>query len=726
MKKTISLLLVFIMSFSCFSFVSFAETTKTAEHLTEVPEGYIGVYTVEDLYFVRNDLNANYILMNDIDLSEATAEGGEWNYGGRGWNPIGSNDIYSNGAFGGIFEGNNYSVTGMNIDIDAYPAGTGLNVYVGLFANVSGTVKNLTVEGRITTERVYGWHGNEFHHYFGGIASYISNSGKIQNCKNKVNLYITIPHSYVSTYVGGIAGETYGIIENCSNFADIEVIVTNGDVGMDTFVAGITANYNGHSSLVSTCVNSGNIYVDNKTSARKDSYACGISWNNASNCYNKGNVTVLDYFGANNYYARGISSSVANNCYNVGRILCNNGYSSFNYSYAINNDSRTTNCYYLEGSGQGSTGATSLTEAQMKLQGMYSGWDFDTVWTMEGREDYPYPELRDVPLILPEDLNHKHEYTSEITKEATHTEDGETTYTCECGDTYTEVIAKLADHTYEEVVTSPTCTAQGYTTYTCSCGDSYVTDYTDKLNHEYTSEVTTPATHLTEGVETYTCACGDTYSEVIAKLTEHTYTSEVTKEATHLAEGVETFTCDCGDTYTEAIAKLTKHTYEKVVTEPTCTAKGYTIYTCECGDTYTEEITAIGHKELVIPSVEATCTDEGLYAGKICEACGEELASQQIIPAKGHKFSDWIVISEVTCDTNGRKVRICACGAVEEDVENSYGHNDADDDNKCDNCDENLKAEVNTPAEKDNLFTFLKSFLNNLIEFFRQLLGIKK
>ena len=113
-------------------------------------------------------------------------------------------------------------------------------------------------------------------------------------------------------------------------------------------------------------------------------------------------------------------------------------------------------------------------------------------------------------------------------------------------------------------------------------------------------------------------------------------------------------------------------------------------------------------------------------AGKVCEACGAELASQHMIPAKGHSFSNWIVVSEVTCDTNGRKVRICACGAVEEDIENSYGHNDADDDNQCDNCNETLKAEVNTPAEKDNVFTFLKSFLNNLIEFFRQLLGLKK
>ena len=39
------------------------------------------------------------------------------------------------------------------------------------------------------------------------------------------------------------------------------------------------------------------------------------------------------------------------------------------------------------------------------------------------------------------------------------------------------------EHSFTVVVTEPTCTEQGYTTYTCECGDSYVDDYTDALNH---------------------------------------------------------------------------------------------------------------------------------------------------------------------------------------------------------------------------------------------------
>ena len=57
------------------------------------------------------------------------------------------------------------------------------------------------------------------------------------------------------------------------------------------------------------------------------------------------------------------------------------------------------------------------------------------------------------------------------------------TYTCPCGDTYTETIEKLAEHNHQAVITSPTCTEQGYTTYICECGDTYVDDYVDATGH---------------------------------------------------------------------------------------------------------------------------------------------------------------------------------------------------------------------------------------------------
>lgn len=46
-------------------------------------------------------------------------------------------------------------------------------------------------------------------------------------------------------------------------------------------------------------------------------------------------------------------------------------------------------------------------------------------------------------------------------------------------------------HVYESVVTEPNCTEQGYTTYTCECGDSYIDDYVDATGHNYVDNVCT-------------------------------------------------------------------------------------------------------------------------------------------------------------------------------------------------------------------------------------------
>ena len=39
-------------------------------------------------------------------------------------------------------------------------------------------------------------------------------------------------------------------------------------------------------------------------------------------------------------------------------------------------------------------------------------------------------------------------------------------------------------HSYNAVITEPTCTEQGYTTYVCECGDSYISDYVPATGHD--------------------------------------------------------------------------------------------------------------------------------------------------------------------------------------------------------------------------------------------------
>ena len=159
-------------------------------------------------------------------------------------------------------------------------------------------------------------------------------------------------------------------------------------------------------------------------------------------------------------------------------------------------------------------------------------------------------------------VEHTHSYTERTTLEATCTEAGLLTYTCKCGDSYTEEI-DATGHSYTENTTvEATCTKSGLITYTCKCGESY-TSVTKALGHSYTSETTVEATCTEAGLITYTCRCGDSYTTAIKAL-GHSYISETTAEPTCTEAGLITYTCECGESYTKEI-KATGHSYENGV-----------------------------------------------------------------------------------------------------------------------------------------------------------------
>lgn len=185
-------------------------------------------------------------------------------------------------------------------------------------------------------------------------------------------------------------------------------------------------------------------------------------------------------------------------------------------------------------------------------------------------------------------------------KAATCTEKGWKAYvTCSRCDysTYKEIPA--TGHSYTATVTAPTCMEQGYTTYTCKCGDTYVDNYVNALGHDIVTDAAVPATctetGLTEGSHCSRCDYEIAQNTVAAL--GHDEIHHDGKAATCTEKGWEAYvTCSRCDYSTYKEIPATGHSYATVVTAPTCTEKGYTIYTCACGERYVANyVDALGH-----------------------------------------------------------------------------------------------------------------------------------
>ena len=138
-------------------------------------------------------------------------------------------------------------------------------------------------------------------------------------------------------------------------------------------------------------------------------------------------------------------------------------------------------------------------------------------------------------------LSTNHSYTTSTTNPSC-TLDGGTTYVCECGYNYTDMIPATG-HTEKTTTVDATCIEDGKTTVSCS------------VCTETLSETVIPATGHTEengagaDIHTKCSVCGSTVKDG----SYHDYTDEVTTQNTCTSEGVLTHTCTCGWSYTEAI-----------------------------------------------------------------------------------------------------------------------------------------------------------------------------
>ena len=189
----------------------------------------------------------NITLTADIDLT------------GKDWTPIGTD--YNN-SYTGTFDGGGHTIKGLTVTTN--------DQFVGLFGSLgkAGTVKNVVMEGVQITNN----HGSG---YVGGVAG--NSDGTIENCSVSGSVSGT-------AYVGGVVGvQWFGSITGCSSSATVKGM---GDVG------GVAGQTNADATLTA-CYATGNVTIE--LGHRDRVYVGGlVGWNAGSSvlaCYATGNVT---------------------------------------------------------------------------------------------------------------------------------------------------------------------------------------------------------------------------------------------------------------------------------------------------------------------------------------------------------------------------------------------------------------------------------------------------
>ena len=164
-----------------------------ADGYVEDENGNVIISTAEGLFYFAKKVNAGnnfagktVTLANNIDLNNEK------------WTPIGIfNDATT--QFKGTFDGQNHAVTGLKVE-ESRKNG------VGFFGKVyTGTIKNLTVEGSVSTSNCT---------YVGGIVGH--GYATITNCTFKGSVGSTD-----TMQVGGIAGSGGFTVTDCSVYADV-------------------------------------------------------------------------------------------------------------------------------------------------------------------------------------------------------------------------------------------------------------------------------------------------------------------------------------------------------------------------------------------------------------------------------------------------------------------------------------------------------------------------
>ncbi|MCM1289740.1 MAG: hypothetical protein NC132_04440 [Corallococcus sp.] len=254
---------------------------------------------------------------------------------------------------------------------------------------------------------------------------------------------------------------------------------------------------------------------------------------------------------------------------------------------------------------------------------------------------------------------HTHEYAEKITKEATCYSVGEKTFTCSCGDSYTQAIDKL-EHSFTKYAVDES----GHWLVCANNGCTQVDPDTAKSDHEHLTLVFhVDSTCTVQGKDVYKCVCGHEQTTTL-NLLEHNFTKYASDDTYHW---IVCANKDC--TAVDPDTPKTVHSHDTFENElsssSTCTVQGKNVYSCECGHKQITELPLAPHD---FTKREITSANHWMA----CAACG---AVDPDNPKTAHGYVVTETVKAAGCTSQGsEKVQCEVCDYQTTRQTNPLGH----------------------------------------------------
>ena len=217
------------------------------------------------------------------------------------------------------------------------PIGTALdNSYTGTFDGGNHTISGLTVKGSDENAGLFG---------------YIGSNGMV---KNVVLKHVQIASDYQNAYVGGVAGNNDGAIENCSVSGSVSGNSNSG--GTYNCVGGIVGYQ--WSGSITRCSSSATV---NGTGGVGGVVGKTNSGATLTACYATGNVTAENNNTKGTFFAGGVVGSnggILTACYATGKVTGGTGSIYVGGVTGTNDLGTLTACYHATGDVTGASGST--------------------------------------------------------------------------------------------------------------------------------------------------------------------------------------------------------------------------------------------------------------------------------------------------------------------------------------------------------------------------------